>query len=172
MQVLCQADFAAFAHVRNSSQQWRTRHYRRLCCWVRGNEEGGKKVTFAQAVCRYKWIKDHTPKDSRVLSWWDYGYQIAGIANRTTLADGNTWNLEHIALIGKILTSSQPEVDKKKKDSFSWSHALCFFVCKAHKLARHLADYVLVWAGGGGDDLAKVFFSSFFFFNFSFFFAL
>ena len=26
---------------------------------------------------------------------------------------------------------------------------------EAHSLARHLADYVLVWAGGGGDDLAK-----------------
>ena len=26
---------------------------------------------------------------------------------------------------------------------------------RAHSLARHLADYVLVWAGGGGDDLAK-----------------
>ena len=24
-----------------------------------------------------------------------------------------------------------------------------------HRIARHLADYVLVWAGGGGDDLAK-----------------
>jgi asparagine N-glycosylation enzyme membrane subunit Stt3 len=54
-------------------------------------------------------------QDARVLSWWDYGYQIAGIANRTTLADGNTWNLEHIALIGKILTSSQPEVSSRKK---------------------------------------------------------
>jgi len=26
---------------------------------------------------------------------------------------------------------------------------------RAHKIVRHLADYVLVWAGGGGDDLAK-----------------
>eukprot|EP00955_Chlamydomonas_euryale_P102093 365392-Chlamydomonas_euryale.AAC.4 len=26
---------------------------------------------------------------------------------------------------------------------------------RAHELIRHLADYVLVWAGGGGDDLAK-----------------
>ena len=26
---------------------------------------------------------------------------------------------------------------------------------QAHSLAKHLADYVLVWAGGGGDDLAK-----------------
>lgn len=57
------------------------------------------------------------------MAWWDYGYQIAGIANRTTLADGNTWNHEHIALLGLCLSSPIPE---------------------AHKIARHLADYVLV----------------------------
>lgn len=38
------------------------------------------------------------------------------------------------ALLGRILTG--PEKD-------------------AHRIARHLADYVLIWAGGGGDDLAK-----------------
>ena len=26
------------------------------------------------------------------MSWWDYGYQIAGFADRTTLVDNNTWN--------------------------------------------------------------------------------
>ena len=40
---------------------------------------------------------------------WDYGYQITGIANRTTIADGNTWNHEHIALLGKALTGSVEE---------------------------------------------------------------
>ena len=34
------------------------------------------------------------------MSWWDYGYQIAGMANRTTLVDNNTWNNSHIALVG------------------------------------------------------------------------
>jgi len=82
----------------------------------------------------YHWLRDHTEKDSRVMAWWDYGYQIAGIAKRTSIADGNTWNHEHIATLGRILTAPEEE---------------------AHKLARHLADYVLVWAGGGGDDLAK-----------------
>jgi len=43
------------------------------------------------------------------------------------LADGNTWNHEHIATLGRIL--SAPEKD-------------------AHRIARHVADYVLVWAGG------------------------
>ena len=40
---------------------------------------------------------------------------------------------------------------------------LTLFICRcltspekeAHRVARHLADYVLIWAGGGGDDLAK-----------------
>jgi len=82
----------------------------------------------------YWWLRDNTPEDSRVMAWWDYGYQIAGVANRTTIADGNTWNHEHIATLGKCLTGPEK---------------------KSHNIVKHLADYVLVWAGGGGDDLAK-----------------
>ena len=73
----------------------------------------------------YWWLRDNTPEDARVMAWWDYGYQISGIANRTTIADGNTWNHEHIALLGKCLVSPLPE---------------------AHGIAKHLADYVLVWS--------------------------
>eukprot|EP01104_Vermistella_antarctica_P000594 TRINITY_DN10747_c0_g1_i1.p1 TRINITY_DN10747_c0_g1~~TRINITY_DN10747_c0_g1_i1.p1 ORF type:complete len:804 (+),score=230.66 TRINITY_DN10747_c0_g1_i1:125-2536(+) len=94
----------------------------------------GEQVLVDDYLKAYEWLKTSTPKDARVLSWWDYGYQISGVGQRITLADGNTWNLEHIALIGKILTSPQKE---------------------AHDIAKHLADYVLVWAGGGADDLAK-----------------
>merc|ERR1712025_884099 len=68
------------------------------------------------------------------MAWWDYGYQITGVANRTSIADGNTWNHEHIATLGYMLTSPEK---------------------RAHKYIRHMADYVLVWAGGGGDDMAK-----------------
>ena len=82
----------------------------------------------------YFWLRDNTPEDARIMAWWDYGYQIAGIANRTTIADGNTWNHEHIALLGKALTS---ELET------------------GYEISRHWADYILVWAGGGGDDLAK-----------------
>ncbi|KAL7546556.1 hypothetical protein ACHAWF_009882 [Thalassiosira exigua] len=82
----------------------------------------------------YWWLRDNTPEDARIMAWWDYGYQITGISNRTTIADGNTWNHEHIALLGKALTGSVEE---------------------GYQIARHLADYVLIWGGGGGDDLAK-----------------
>jgi len=101
---------------------------------IKGTLKSGKTVIVDDYREAYFWLRDNTPDDARVLAWWDYGYQITGISNRTTLADGNTWNHEHIALLGKILTSSEEE---------------------GYEIAKHLADYALVWAGGGGDDVAK-----------------
>lgn len=46
------------------------------------------------------------------MSWWDYGYQIAGMGNRTTLVDNNTWNNSHIALVGKAMASNESEAYK------------------------------------------------------------
>ena len=94
----------------------------------------GKKVIIDDYREAYWWLRDNTPEDTRVMAWWDYGYQINGIAERTTIADGNTWNHEHIATLGRCLVSPEQ---------------------KAHELIRHLADYVLVWSGGRGNDLAK-----------------
>jgi dolichyl-diphosphooligosaccharide--protein glycosyltransferase len=99
-----------------------------------GQTRDGNIVVVDDYRDAYRWVRDNTPQDARVMAWWDYGYQIASIANRTTIADGNTWNHEHIALLARILTG--PAED-------------------GYKIARHMADYMLVWAGGGGDDLAK-----------------
>lgn len=100
----------------------------------KGRLQDGSEVLVDDYRECYWWLRDKTPEDSRVMAWWDYGYQITGIGNRTTIADGNTWNHEHIATLGRILSANEK---------------------RAHRIARHLADYVLVWAGGGGDDLAK-----------------
>ena len=37
------------------------------------------------------------------MSWWDYGYQITAMANRTILVDNNTWNNTHISRVGQVL---------------------------------------------------------------------
>lgn len=95
---------------------------------------GNENVMIRDYEDSYKWLDANTPRDARILAWWDYGYQINGIANRTTIADGNTWNIDHIGLIGKIMTGTE---------------------ANSHRLARHIADYVLIWAGNQGDDLAK-----------------
>ena len=105
---------------------------------VSGRGPNGERVVLDDFREAYWWLRNNTPEDSRVMAWWDYGYQINGVANRTTIADGNTWNHEHIALLGKCLTSNE---------------------ATSHAITRHLADYVLIWttryAGMYADDLAK-----------------
>ena len=55
------------------------------------NPQGGQSIIddFREA---YYWLRENTPTDAVVMSWWDYGYQIAGMADRPTLVDNNTWN--------------------------------------------------------------------------------
>jgi dolichyl-diphosphooligosaccharide--protein glycosyltransferase len=74
-----------------------------------------------------------------VMAWWDYGYQIGGMADRTTFVDNNTWNNTHIATVGKAMAVSEE---------------------KSEVIMRRLGvDYVLVIFGGvlgySGDDLNK-----------------
>ena len=40
----------------------------------------------------YTWRSSLSVSQRDVISCQDYGYQINGLSNRTTLADGNTWN--------------------------------------------------------------------------------
>ena len=87
----------------------------------------------------YRWLWTNTGRDERVMSWWDYGYQITSMGGRGCHADGNTNNFTHIGIIGS--TMSSPE-------QVSW------------RLARMMeADYMLVVFGGAsgydGDDINK-----------------
>lgn len=95
-----------------------------------GKTKDGQTIRVDDYREAYRWLRDNTPEDARILSWWDYGYQITSISNRTTLCDGNTWNYEHIALIAKILTTNQED---------------------GYQIARLLADYILI----EDDDLQK-----------------
>jgi len=81
----------------------------------------------------------NTPEDAKVMSWWDYGYQITAMANRTILVDNNTWNNTHISRVGQAMASSEE---------------------KAYEIMRELdVDYVLVIFGGltgySSDDINK-----------------
>lgn len=87
----------------------------------------------------YRWLWENTPRDTRIMSWWDYGYQISSIGGRGCHADGNTNNFTHIGIIGMTMSSPEP---------VSW------------RLARMMeADYMLVIFGGAaqysGDDINK-----------------
>lgn len=106
---------------------------------LQSHTNDGSRVIMDDFREAYYWLRKNTPEDARVMSWWDYGYQIAGMANRTTLVDNNTWNNSHIALVGMAMSSNE---------SF------------AYEIMQKLdVDYVLVIFGGvigySGDDINK-----------------
>ena len=51
------------------------------------------------------YIREHTPKDSVILAWWDYGYWISVAGARASVADGSTINATQISIIAKFFTS-------------------------------------------------------------------
>nr|CAI5860782.1 unnamed protein product [Callosobruchus analis] len=121
------------------------------CTWVTSNAYSSPSVVLASYGADgsrqilddfregYYWLSQNTDDSARIMSWWDYGYQIAGMANRTTLVDNNTWNNSHIALVGKAMSSNETA---------------------AHEIMTMLdVDYVLVIFGGvigySGDDINK-----------------
>ncbi|CAG9862007.1 unnamed protein product [Phyllotreta striolata] len=121
------------------------------CTWVTSNAYSSPSIVLASYGSdgsrqilddfreAYFWLSQNTADYARVMSWWDYGYQIAGMANRTTLVDNNTWNNSHIALVGKAMSSNESA---------------------AYEIMTALdVDYVLVIFGGvigySGDDINK-----------------
>ncbi len=52
-----------------------------------------------------EWLKYKTPTNAVVLAWWDYGYWISVVANRTSLADNSTVNETQIAWIARFFLS-------------------------------------------------------------------
>ena len=63
-----------------------------------------------------EWIKNNTPKDAVIASWWDYGYWIQTKAERATLVDNSTLNSEKIKNIAKILLSDPDTAWKSLQD--------------------------------------------------------
>ncbi len=62
----------------------------------------GSRIIFDDFREAYYWLRQNTPEDAKVMSWWDYGYQITAMANRTILVDNNTWNNTHISRVGQV----------------------------------------------------------------------
>jgi len=104
---------------------------------ARGGDGG--KVIFDDFREAYAWLRHNTLSSAKIASWWDYGYQITGMGNRTTIVDNNTRNNTHIATVGFIMASDED---------------------RAYPIIRSLdIDYLLVVFGGfigySSDDINK-----------------
>lgn len=99
----------------------------------------GGRIIFDDFREAYYWLRQNTAEDAKVMSWWDYGYQITAMANRTVIVDNNTWNNTHISRVGQAMASTEEH---------------------AYGIMRELGvDYVLVIFGGmtgyTSDDINK-----------------
>lgn len=79
-------------------------------------QSNGEKVIFDDFREAYYWLSHNTPADAKVMSWWDYGYQITAMGNRTVIVDNNTWNNTHIATVGRAMSSYEDEAYEIMQD--------------------------------------------------------
>jgi dolichyl-diphosphooligosaccharide--protein glycosyltransferase len=62
------------------------------------------------------WMRGNLPNNAVVASWWDYGYWITTIANKTTLADNSTMDEGRIKKIAQAFLSNETEALRLLKE--------------------------------------------------------
>jgi dolichyl-diphosphooligosaccharide---protein glycosyltransferase len=88
----------------------------------------GYRIQSPDWIDAMDWLSKNTEPGAVIASWWDYGYWITTLGNKTSLADNATLNTTRIQTIGKMFIS-----DEKS----------------GMKIAQDLkADYILVYVVG------------------------
>jgi dolichyl-diphosphooligosaccharide--protein glycosyltransferase len=113
------------------------------CTWVTSNAYSSPSVVLASRLPdgsqhiiddyreAYYWLRQNTPQNAKIMSWWDYGYQIGGMADRPTLVDNNTWNNTHIATVGKAMSPARRSAILScvsMRSTTFWSFLVVFWV--------------------------------------------
>lgn len=80
------------------------------------------------------WVRNNTPSESIFVHWWDYGYQIQTVGNRTTVLDGGNANAYWDYMMGRyVLTTPNPETAL----SFMKSHDVSYLVIDPSDLGKY-----------------------------------
>ena len=96
-----------------------------------------------------EWIKLNTPENSVIASWWDYGYWIQTLSERTTLADNSTlidWKIKQIAEI--FLSSPNDAWNTLQEINVDY---IVVFVA-GEKLDADIAGQPVYYLANGGDE--------------------
>jgi dolichyl-diphosphooligosaccharide---protein glycosyltransferase len=118
------------------------------------NGATGFRMQVEDWVDAVDWLADNTPKDSVIASWWDYGYWITTLGNKTTLADNATINQTRIQTIAKMLMSEQETATQIAHD-LKADYILVYIVADRHNGPNGNSFYTL---GSGGDESKKQWF--------------
>jgi dolichyl-diphosphooligosaccharide--protein glycosyltransferase len=102
----------------------------------------------------FEWIKANTPEDSVVAAWWDYGYWITTMSDRTTLADNFTVDHNRITKIAQTLLSP-PDIAWNNLQEMEADYIVVFAVGQRIDQGQGEPVYLL---SGGGDESKKQWF--------------
>ncbi|MDQ3839972.1 MAG: peptidylprolyl isomerase, partial [Thermoproteota archaeon] len=114
----------------------------------------GYRVTTTDWLDALQWIENNTPQDSVIASWWDYGYWITTLGNRTSLADNATINQTRIATLAKMFIEEPDQGIRIAKD-LKADYILIYLVAQRFPGMNTTSFYTL---GNGGDESKKQWF--------------
>ncbi|MFN2435294.1 MAG: peptidylprolyl isomerase, partial [Nitrososphaeraceae archaeon] len=114
----------------------------------------GFRVKTNDWINALNWISTNTSSNSVVASWWDYGYWITTLGNRTSLADNATINQTRIATIAKMFMDQTDNGLKIAQDLKS-DYIVVYVVGQRFSGINSSELYVL---GNGGDESKKQWF--------------
>ena len=114
----------------------------------------GYRVKTNDWIDALNWISQNTPKNAVIASWWDYGYWITTLGNRTSLADNGTLNSTRIQTIAKMFID-KPEEGIKTAGQLKADYILIYIVAQRLAGANGTSFYTL---GSGGDESKKQWF--------------
>jgi dolichyl-diphosphooligosaccharide---protein glycosyltransferase len=100
-----------------------------------------------------EWIKLNTSENAKIASWWDYGYWITTLSDRTTFVDNATTSTKQIQKIGSVFMST-PEDSWKLLNEMNADYVVVFLAVR--DIGNNSTDDPLYVLGTGGDE-SKIF---------------
>ena len=100
------------------------------------------------------WMKENTVQNAVMAAWWDYGYWITVMGNRTSLADNATINSTRIATLAQMFMSPEQEGVRIAKDL--QADYILIFIAGQKVEDQNLGKVHVL--GGGGEESKKQWF--------------
>jgi dolichyl-diphosphooligosaccharide--protein glycosyltransferase len=95
------------------------------------------------------WIKMNTPEDAKIASWWDYGYWITALSDRTTFIDNatlGTWQIQKMANI----FFNNPNASFNLLEEWGADYVVIYVA--GNKIPGDYLGEPIYLLGGGGDE--------------------
>ena len=102
------------------------------------------------------WLKTNTPENAKILSWWDYGYWIQTLGDRTTYADNATLDSQIIKKTAKMFYTS-PDDAWKELVAIDADYVLIWVTAERVVSSSNVPMYLL--GIGGGDESKRFWFA-------------